>query len=117
MTPAAFSRRCRRIYQIGCLACRMRRRYSQCQVHHLNEDGKAGAPRRGDEFTIGLCPWHHVGEPIGGLSRSECRRIVGPSLKLESREFREEFGTDDELLAEQNILISRAERNVVGRTQ
>lgn len=114
MTPAAFSRRCQRIYQIGCLACRQRRRYSQCQVHHLNEDGKAGAKRRGDEFTIGLCPWHHVGEPLHGLTREECRRIVGPSLKHESGAFREEFGSDDVLLAKQNGLISQAERAVVG---
>lgn len=117
MTPELFSRRCQRIYQIGCLPCRMRRRYSQCHVHHLNQDGKAGAPRRGDEFTIGLCPWHHVGEPLRGLTHEECRRIVGPSLKHESSAFREEFGSDDELLAEQNILISRAESNVVGRAK
>lgn len=114
MNPTLFSRRCLRIYQIGCLPCRQRRRYSPCQVHHLNEDGKAGAKRRGDEFTIGLCPWHHVGEPVAGLSADECRRVIGPSLKHESSEFREEFGSDDVLLAKQNALIAQAERAVVG---
>ena len=52
-----------RIHEIGCLACRRRGWVRPCQVHHLNLDGKAGQKRRGDPYTIGLCPWHHVGEP------------------------------------------------------
>jgi hypothetical protein len=36
-------------------------------------------------------------------------------MKHEPVKFREEFGSDLELLAEQNRLIERAESNVVGR--
>jgi len=109
-----FAGRCLRIYQLGCLPCRVRGWFSPCQVHHLNLDGKAGQKRLGDDATIGLCPWHHVGEPIQGMTAAECRRQVGPSLK-QSNAFRDTFGTDDELLARQNRLIERAERAVIGR--
>lgn len=107
--------RFQRIYEIGCLPCLQRGYFNSCQAHHLNFDGKAGQKRRGDLYTIGLCPWHHVGEPIRGWTVSECRELVGPSLKLESRAFRAEFGSDDELLAEQNRRILNAEMRVVGR--
>jgi hypothetical protein len=106
--------RYRRIYDVGCLCCRRKGWFSPCQVHHLNADGKAGQKRRGDVFTIGLCPWHHVGEPLSGMTEAQCRARFGPSLKS-SRAFREAFGTDDSLLAEQNRLIEREERNLVGR--
>lgn len=108
-------RRYQRIYEIGCLACRRLGYFNSCQAHHLNEDGKAGQKRRGDAETIGLCPWHHVGEAIRGWTRAQCRRLLGPSLALESRAFRAEFGSDDELLAEENRLIEHAESKVVGR--
>ena len=109
--------RFQRIYEIGCLPCRQRGYFNSCQAHHLNEDGKAGQKRRGDLYTIGLCPWHHVGEPVRDWTGPECREILGPSLKLESRAFRAEFGSDDELLAEENRLILRAEGMVVGRVR
>lgn len=69
------------------------------EIHHLNEGGHAGQKRRGDEFTIGLCSWHHRG------IKSFLSGTLGPSLALNSREFRECFGSDDQLLEEQNKLI------------
>jgi Recombination enhancement, RecA-dependent nuclease len=115
MTPTAYSRRCQRIAEIGCLACRRRGWYQAPDVHHFNLDGKAGQKRLGNESTVGLCPYHHRGQPFYGKTLAWCRRVVGPSLFHESTEFREEFGTDSELLAEQNRLIDEAESNVVGR--
>lgn len=85
------------------------------EIHHLNLGGHAGSARRGDEFTIGLCRWHHQGQPLQGWTLDECRRVLGPSLKLHSRRFRETFGSDDELLARQNQLITAAQKQVVGR--
>ena len=108
-----FSRRCQRIYQIGCLACRQRGWFNECQVQHLNLDEKAGQVRRGDEFTIGLCPWHHVGEPIQPMTAQQCRRCLGPSMKHEPVKFREVFGRDDEQLEEQNRLIEAYERGAM----
>ena len=104
MTP--IERRFDAIYQIGCLACRTRGWYGiQCQAHHLNLGGKAGQKRRGNKFVIGLCPWHHVGEIPEGREEWWMLGRFGPSYKLQSRKFRAEFGTDDELLAYQNKLI------------
>lgn len=77
-----------------------------CQVHHLNLGGKAGQKRRGKKFSIGLCPWHHQGQPIMA-TEAQTRAALGPSLAHESRAFRQEFGTDDALLAEENELIKQ----------
>lgn len=98
------------LQRIGCLACR-RRGYpgEPCQAHHPNLDGKAGQKRLGDDIVIALCPWHHVAEPRGGLSADLMRIKFGPSLKSESRAFRAEFGTDEELIAEQKRLIEQYE--------
>ena len=86
------------IVQIGCLACLRFGLHSDPDVHHLNLGGRAGQERLGDDFTIGLCPWHHRGILPPMLP-------VGPSLAKESRKFREFFGSDAELLMEQNRLI------------
>lgn len=77
-----------------------------CQVHHLNLGGKAGQKRRGRRVSIGLCEWHHQGIPIMP-TEALTRATFGPSLAKESRAFRQEFGTDDVLLAEQNELIKQ----------
>lgn len=105
MSP--IERRFNAIYEIGCICCRMKRHFRQCQIHHLNLGGKAGQKRRGDLFTIGLCPWHHVGEAEDGVTVGFMRALLGPSLKLESRAFRETFGNDDKLLVHQDELIAK----------
>lgn len=110
-----FDRRCQRIYQIGCLACRKKGWFSQCQVHHLNLGQHAGQKRLGDKSTIGLCPWHHDGIPLGTLTRAECRKKVGPSMKHEPVKFRKVFGSDASLLEWQDELIEEAELRVIGR--
>lgn len=114
MTP--IERRFGRIYEIGCIACYKRGWFNECQVHHQNLDEHAGQKRIGDEATIGLCPWHHVGEPIGNVSLTDCRRLMGPSMKHEPVKFREVFGSDQDLLRLQNELIEEAELAVVGRS-
>lgn len=40
-------------------------------------------------------------------TESQTRAALGPSLFHESRAFRQEFGTDDVLLSEQNELIKQ----------
>jgi hypothetical protein len=108
-----FNRRCFAIAQIGCLACSKRGWFNSPDVHHLNLDEHAGQKRRGDEFTIGLCPWHHRGVPFCDNAK-RCRQILGPSLAKEPIKFREEFGSDDELLDIQNDLIAKKSRLKVG---
>ncbi len=115
MTSATHQRRYIRIQEIGCLCCRRRGWYSASDVHHLNLGGRAGQKRRGNARSVALCPWHHRGIPLEGLSQKETARLIGPSLKHEPIRFRKIFGSDDELLAEQNQLIAEAEARVVGR--
>lgn len=105
MARKSIERRFYRIREIGCLACRKKGYRSAPDVHHLNLGGHAGQKRRGDEFSIGLCPYHHRGvAPF-----ANARAVLGPSLALEPRRFREVFGSDDALLAWQNRLIRDAE--------
>jgi len=91
------------IREVGCIACRaMGYGYVACEVHHLTLGGKHGQKRRGEQFTVGLCTFHHRGQPDGyGHER-------GPSYALQPRAFRERFGNDAALLAQQNALIGEA---------
>lgn len=106
MTPKARALRFLRLKELGCICCRKLGWYCAPEIHHLNLDGKAGQKRRGDEYTIPLCRWHHQGVVFVAWSLTEMRNKFGPSLKLASRAFRARFGTDDQLLNEVNRLIS-----------
>ncbi|MGB1561573.1 MAG: Ref family recombination enhancement nuclease [Sinimarinibacterium flocculans] len=99
---AAQQERFRRMYQVGCICCRLvGLGHVECQInHHLS-----GGRRISHDATTGECPWHHVGEPPAGMTPSEARAAFGPSRKLESRLFHVQFGSDEQLLAFQNRLI------------
>lgn len=98
--------RFRWIREVGCVACRMRMRGWQCaEVHHLTVTGQHGGKRRGHDFTVGLCPYHHRGA-LNGMSTVQAREELGPSLALEPRAFRELFGRDDRLLELQDEWIA-----------
>jgi hypothetical protein len=114
MNPKAFQRRCQRIAEIGCLACRKAGWFSAPDVHHLNLDQHAGQQRLGDEATIGLCVWHHRGQAWDGWTQERMAQFAGPSLKHQPNKFRERFGSDLQLLAWQNELIADCEKQVVG---
>lgn len=108
MNPRARELRFRRIKEIGCIACLRHFLETPCEIHHLNTGGHAGHKRRGDEYTIGLCTYHHrgVGSMPGGNK--------GPSLALKPNSFRAFYGTDDQMLEEQNGLIADAEARASG---
>lgn len=97
------------ITQMRCVACWGS---SLCcgktEAHHLNLDGKAGQKRRGHSYTVPLGKWHHQGIPLPGYTTKEMRFHFGPSLKLESKAFRERYGTDDQLLATVNANLELA---------
>lgn len=106
MTPSERDRRYFAIRECGCIACLMQGiRNVAPQVHHLNEGDVHGGRRLGDDHTVGLCPWHHVGQPICGLTGDECRERLGPSWELEPDAFRVTFGLGVELLAYQERLL------------
>jgi hypothetical protein len=115
MNPKAREHRFRRLKEIGCWPCNVigfPEMYPE--IHHLNEDGKAGQERRGDEFTVPLCPWHHRGVCMQGYVETQMLLMLGPSLKLHSRLFRERFGTDDVILAKVDAEIARRDRVAFG---
>jgi hypothetical protein len=88
--------RFRKLQALGCIACRNRLgQYAEPDIHHLLSGGR----RRGHQYTIPLCPPHHRG--VGHIPE-----LHGPSLALAPRRFRQEFGSDEELLAQVNELIS-----------
>lgn len=97
------------IQEIGCIVCRRHRRLKRAaEIHHLTVGGKHGQKRRGHDFTIGLCSWHHRGVNAFG-NPSLGATTYGPSYALEPRKFRERFGNDDQLLRYQNELITQLE--------
>ncbi len=113
MTPKAREHRFRRLKELGCIACwyeRVAYPGGTVEIHHLNKGGKAGQERRGDEFTVPLCKWHHQGQPPGALLAKDMAITHGPSLARQSRAFRERYGTDDELLRLVNRRIARLDR-------
>lgn len=74
-------------------------------AHHL----KSGNLRRGHDFTIALCGWHHRAVPDWGHTAGDMREVYGPSLMDGSRLFREAFGSDDELLQRQEQWLKEVE--------
>lgn len=103
------------IREIGCIACRKHGvgGIVPPQVHHLNFGDRHGGKRLGDEFTVGLCPWHHMGQPFDGMWPGQCRDKFGPSWERDPRAFREMFGSGEELLAMQNELIAAFHGSIV----
>lgn len=111
MTPAEKSRRFDKLRELGCICCQKNLDDVEqvwliptgqpVEIHHLNGGGHHGQKRRGDEFTIPLCVWHHRGLGESAYSTS----TYGPSWAKGSKPFRAVYGTDDELLALVNSLI------------
>ena len=91
------------IKEHGCIACAIKGMARYAEIHHLTVGGKHGQKRRGHDYTVGLCPWHHRGENTFHDANPEA--IYGPSYAREPRRFREVFGQDDALLDYQNKLL------------
>ena len=72
-----------------------------CDFHHFI----SGGIRVGHLWGVGLCLWHHRRVPLDGWSEQAMRRHFGPSLMDGSRTFREAFGTDAELLRDQDLIL------------
>lgn len=68
------------------------------EVHHTLSGGK----RRGHSFTIPLGKWHHQGIPLEGVTTRQMRLFYGPSMRLESKAFKAQYGDDNALLAKVN---------------
>lgn len=99
------------VRRLPCIACQLFGVAHQpfpTEAHHLNLGGHAGQKRRGDEFQIPLCAWHHRGKQPKYVHSLVMPALYGPSLARQSKKFREAFGTDDALLARTNEMLERA---------
>jgi hypothetical protein len=96
----------------GCVACHLnlvekglaRASYANdLEMHHL----LCGGRRIGHDATVCLCHFHHQGKrlPYPEHGYAEQAKAFGPSLGHEPRRFREVYGTDDQLLAYQEIML------------
>lgn len=87
------------VKQLPCICCEIEGQTQPLptHAHHLNLGGHAGQKRRGDEYQIPLCAWHHVGEPVMGSTASEMTYVYGPSYARSSKRFRELYGDDETL--------------------
>lgn len=96
-----------RVKQLPCLACvKFGLHDIQCgatEANHLLSGGK----RRGHDSTVPLGIWHHRGIPLDGWSLHAMNAMFGPSLRLTSKKFHAEFGSDAELLAETEQLLAK----------
>jgi len=82
--------------QVGCIATYSEHGgYTPCEIHHLLDTGR----RRGHAFTIGLTYEHHQGK--NGIHKAK-------------KAFRDNYGTDDSLLALTNERIAACRLNTIG---
>lgn len=123
MTPTERAIRFDGLIAVGCVCCWINRAIGDfecpnlpCEVHHLNGGGHAGQARRGDEFTVGLCFWHHRGSfnaaaAPGGYAgerwMAEKAAKFGPSWAQGSKVFHLQYPSDDELLAIADRLLEQ----------
>jgi hypothetical protein len=99
-TPTvAESERMDKISRMGCIACKQQFGcYTDGEVQHLTSGGR----RLGHMATINLCPWHHRGVTVNGLTTEYMTKIYGPSFANSRREFEAYFGPEEKLLEDTN---------------
>jgi hypothetical protein len=104
------SARSLQVKRLPCVACEIEEvaQPLPTEEHHLNGGGQAGQKRRGDDFSIPLCKWHHQARRPLGMSTDAMTHLYGPSLK-DSRQFRLAYGSDDALLARTNFKLETLE--------
>lgn len=85
-----------------CMAClQLGHEIGFPEAHHLLSGGR----RIGHHATVGLCSWHHRAVVPAGTNHAYMRATLGPSLAEGSKPFHERFGSDVELLAQQNSYL------------
>lgn len=76
------------------------------EIHHLTSSGR----RRGHDDSICLCRYHHQGDllPRYDVGYRETVRTFGPSFGRGRATFAAKYGTDDQLLAYQQLCLDNA---------
>jgi hypothetical protein len=107
MSSKSDQRRFEKLRELGCIACRIALALSPCghtEIHHLVDKGNRKASG-GHVATIPLGRWHHQGIPFIDRTVGYMRANFGPSMRLQSKDFRAAYGTQRELLARVNAAI------------
>ena len=108
MPTKADKDRMQAIKESGCLLCLLAHGKTQApDVHHLT----SGSRRKGHQATIGACPYHHRGLIPEGHTKQSISGLLGPSYSWGRRGFEEFFGSDELLLAIQNLILSHFMEN------
>lgn len=71
---------------------------------------KSGNMRRGHLSGFGCCLWHHMGTQqlhALGMTKGEAFARWGPSLHDQARAFHATFGSDDELIEAQALVLQQ----------
>jgi hypothetical protein len=110
MTPAE-SARVVAAKQLACCPCLVWARMGRMPLADVaTQSGydhkKSGNIRRGHRFGFASCDWHHLGLVADGWNHAHMRSHFGPSLMDGSRLFRDVYGTDNELIALQDELLT-----------
>ena len=107
MPTKSESERMQAIKDSGCIACMLATRGTQApDIHHITSGGR----RQGDEYTIGLCPWHHRGLVMEGQTKQSMSGVFGPSLAFGKKTFNEFFGSEQILWEVQNYVLREFQR-------
>jgi len=86
----------------GCILCLLvTGKTRPPDVHHLT----SGSRRRGHQYTIGACPYHHRGLIPEGHTKQSISGLLGYSYAWGRKGFVEFFGSDDLLLKIQNLIL------------
>jgi hypothetical protein len=100
--------------RIGCIACVIGGFPQHCgpvEVHHLVDKGYR-KHSGGNLATIPLARYHHQGIPFMDRTVTWMRSVYGPSMALESKEFARVFGSQRDLLAKVNELLTSKGKEV-----
>lgn len=94
------------IREVGCVACWMDGRGRMpAEVHHLTLGGRHGAPQLGHDRVVGLCTWHHRGNPPDGYTYTRALEVFGPSFGRQPNAFRLHYGRQEVLEEFQDALL------------
>lgn len=101
-TPAEWERMSQ-LKMIGCIPCWKLGFRGVCAAA---DHTKSGNKRVGHAATYANCDWHHQAIPFAGMTHKQCEAERGPSKANGSKPFHAYFGSEQELLALQETILS-----------